>query len=318
VLEFLLEPLIDMQFFGCPDDCIVPDSQTHESLNFLVTPIVWIIIGVGVGVGVTLGALKRLGKLKRKRKEKIRIPDYASRIVEQAKKPRHDQIEKSIRKKQKKEFLRSDLKDLNPEQAFENFVKAQDPEHPQADILKTVRTTTKEEEIIPPEKTVLDNMKEVNVKVEKLMREEKLTEDQAVDRIINESTPNETSGIVACDEVDEDDDVFEQDIPPRKYPKQLQKLEKTFKKKDKLKVKFHLNDLGKTRRDQYASQIESKISKWALPMPEYIGKNKEFQLSDDQINLGIKRLSLFLSMGEMMCDKKGKKKRYWSKIKLAS
>jgi len=314
VLEFLLEPLIDMQYFGCPDECIVPNSQTHESINFLVTPIVWIIIGVGVAFLVMFFVIiKRLGKLKRKRKEKIRIPDYASRIVEQAKP--HD-FEKSIRKKQKKEFLRSDLKDLNPEQAFENFVKAQDPEHPQADILKTVRTTTKED-IIPPENTVLENMKEVNVKVEKLMREEKLTEDQAVDRIINESTPNETSGIVACD-VDEDDDVFQQDIPPRKYPKQLQKLEKTFKKKDKLKVKFHLNDLGKTRRDQYASQIESKISKWALPMPEYIGKNKEFQLSDEQINLGIKRLSLFLSMGEMMCDKKGKKKRYWSKIKLAS
>lgn len=319
MLEFLLEPLIDMQYFGCPDDCIVPDSQQHVFVNFLVTPIVWIIIGVGA----TLGTLKRLGKLKlrkRKPKEQIKVPEYASRIVQAYKKD-----DKKQTKKEKREYLKN-LKNLrstnNPEEAYQKFLASLDPEHPQTKALQSVPTITKE--IPVPEQTVIEKatLEEQEKQVKELMETEKISEDEAVERIITESMPNEM--IVDAVNPDLDDelddlDIFQQDIPERKYPKQLKTLQKKLKikpKQPKGRLKLKLNDLGKQRRDQYAKQIESKILKWTFPMPEYVGKNKEFQLDQDQITLGIKRLSLFLSMGEFMADKKRKKKRYWQKIRI--
>ncbi|NIS95660.1 MAG: hypothetical protein GTN97_07100 [Nitrosopumilaceae archaeon] len=318
-LEFLFEPIIDFRFWGCPENCIRHDSQELKDLKEIepfLAPIYFIIAGL-IGVGAGLGIAFKKGKLKLpkfKKKEEIKVDDYAEQIIEKQK-----ETPKQKSKKEKKEYLKN-LRSVDPDVYFNQFVNSLDPEHPQTELLKTARTEAKKEEIKVPEQKVVEkiSLEEQEKQVRELMKKEKISEDEAVDRIIREAMPNEMIiDAVNPDDEDEDVDVFKQDIPPKKYPKALKKLEKKFPKKEKKKFHWKLNDLGKLRRDQYAKQIESKLLRWTFPLDEYKGKNKDFQLDRDEIELRLKKLALFLSMGELMADKKRSKKRYWEKIKVA-
>jgi len=68
MLEFLLEPFIDTYYFGCPDSCIVPNSDTHEFLKLLFTPLVALVVGIGVIIGTLLasGRMPNLRSLRSK------------------------------------------------------------------------------------------------------------------------------------------------------------------------------------------------------------------------------------------------------------
>lgn len=334
MLEFLFEPLVDTYYFGCPDSCILPNGDTHQFLKMLFTPITAIGVSIGIFVGVlfALGRIPDLETLRSlrspfKRKSAIKeIMDSPEAVSEHEPKT-IKQFERAIRKNDKKEFLKNTKEDLNTDLAFDKFLAFQDPAHPQTEPFVAVRTEAKEVEIakVQEEKEqefYKDNKQELEKQarqITELMKSENITEEEAIDRIIAEMPSEdkvvETSVEIPSkeeEEVDMDIDIFKQDelkYNPQKKRKFYQKKEK----KQKPKYNYSLTDLGTKRRDEYARQIEIKIHEWALPMPKYNGKNQEYQMEEELLKSEIKKLCLFISMAEMMADKKTSKKHYWNK-----
>lgn len=316
-LQHLLEPIIDTQWFGCPDNCIVQGGEYHELINFILSPIIYIIIGIGIGVGLLVKFARRARRIKKARK--ISYPEKIKEFDSKMMKPVQDN--KQEKRLEKKKYLEQITHE--PQKAYLDWVASLDTEHPQTANIQTVHAEAKEIEIVPPEQKILEQQ------VEKMMKEENLTEDKATDKIIEQmDIPQEASRIVEKPsgeiidvfvEKEDDKDIFKQDITPKKYPKRLVTIQKKLRlqKKEKGKTKFVLTDLGKLRRDQYAEQIENKFLKWTFPMPEYLGKNKAYQKTDDEIKLEVKKFALFCSMAEFMIDKKRKKKHYWREIPIA-
>ena len=74
-LQHLLKPFFDTQYFGCPDDCIIQGSQEHELINFVFSPLVYVIIIVSVGVGLLVKYARRSRRIKSERKT-----SYAEKI----------------------------------------------------------------------------------------------------------------------------------------------------------------------------------------------------------------------------------------------
>jgi len=334
-LQHLIEPIIDTTYFGCQPDnvesCIIYGSAEHDLLNFLLSPVLFL----SVGIAVFSGLLVKVYKNRRKTKIKTDKPSYAEKIKAQ----QNDMLEafgkhrdgKKQRKSEKKEFLKTAYKgfpETNPQKKYLDWVAALDPEHPQTAYIQAVHAETKE--IVTPEQKVLEQQ------VEKIMTEEHISEDKAVDKVVKQletetvKLPEQPSRIVEKpsgetidlfhelkDDGKEEKDLFRQDIKPKQYPKRLVSLQKKLKlkRKEKQVTRSVLTDLGKTRRDQYAEQIEKRLLLWALPLPEYKGKNSEiYQKSTQDVLLAVKKLALFCSMAEFMKDKKRKKKRYWRNI----
>ena len=328
-LQHLLEPIIDTQWFGCPDNCIVQGGEYHDLINFILSPIIYIIIGIAVGAGLLVKFARRSRRIKKERK--ISYTEKIKEIDSKMHKPVQDN--KQEKRLEKKKYLEQITHE--PQKAYLDWVTSLDPEHPQTANIKAVHAEAKE--IVPPEQKILEQQ------VEKMMKEENLSEDEAVEKIIEQmkikptiNIPEQASRIVEKPsgeiidvftdpieimnkiplEKDSDKDIFKQDITPKKYPKRLVAIQKKLKlqKKESGKTKFVLTDLGKLRRDQYAEQIENKFLKWTFPMPEYLGKNKSYQKTNDEIKLEVKKFALFCSMAEFMIDKKRKKKHYWREI----
>ena len=353
MFEFLLEPIVDTYFFGCPDSCIVPNSDTHEFLKILFTPLVLIGISIVAIIG-SLSALGRMPNLESLRSIRLRgksieqvikdLPE-ADEVVHGQHEPKTvKQLERAIRKNDKKEFLKNLKDDLNPERAFDKFLEFQDPDHPQTETLKAVRTEAKEqakqelkqEEKKEPEvkmendkeqefyKENKDSLEKQAKQVAELMKSENLTEEEAIDKIIAQM-PTEEEEVVEekkeeeVKELDMDIDVFKQDIQPEEEPKHFKFFHTQFKKKKKKqkpRYRYKLTEVGTKRRDQYAKQIEYKLHEWCMPMPKYAGKNQEYQMEEGLLKTEIRKLSLFISMCEMMADKQKSKKNYWQKFKL--
>jgi len=338
MFEFLLDPLIDTYYFGCPDSCVVPNGNVHELLKILFTPLV--VLGVSIGVTfATLFALGRLPNLETLRSFRPRlrsksvtqaIMDSPEAVVTEHKEPSLDQLEKNLSRQWKKEVSKV-AKNITPDDAFAKFISSQDPDHPQTEILKTARTEAKEEEIVTPEMKMigeisenerLDLMSENETEnkkqleeharaVNELMKTENITEDEAVNRILDKIEEEEEP------EVDMEVDVFKQDIVVKEKKGLAKFFAKNTKKTDKPRYHFNLTKLGSQRRNEYAKQIETTLKDWVFPMPKYAGKNQELQIPDELIKSELKKLSLFISMGELMADKTKSKKRYWEKIKVA-
>lgn len=334
MFEFLLEPFFDTYFFGCPDSCIVPNGDTHQFLKILFTPIVALVVGIGAIIG-TLAILGRLPDLDSLRSFRLRGKSVTETILDSPEaevvvhKPREPktvkQFEKAIRKEKRKEFVKDLKNDLNPEISFDKFLELQDPDHPITEPLKVARTETKEEEPkMSSEKEqefYNDNKEELEKQakqVAELMKSENITEDEAIDKIIQEM-PTEVEVEIKDDDVvfDEDSDVFKQDIKEKEYPKHLKFFHNQFKKKEKPKYRFNLTKLGSQRRDEYAKQIENILTEWCLPMPKYEGKNQDFQMEEGLIKSELKKLALFISQCELMADRKKTKKMYWEKFRIA-
>jgi len=330
MLEFLLDPFIDTYFFGCPDSCIVPNSDTHQVLKILFTPLVVLVVGIGAIIGTLLasGRMPNLESLRslRSKSPETKEPEQPEQIPEPKKIYKTEkQFEKAVRKEQRRDFLsKVDEMDRNPDIAFNKFLASQ-ASHPQTESLKAVRTEAKEPTKEPEmssekeQEFYKDNKESLEKQakeVAELMKSENITEDEAIDRIIQEM-PQEVEVEVEGkkDEIDMEN-VFEQDIKEKEYPKHLKFFHNQFKKKEKPKYKFNLTKLGSQRRDQYADQIENKLQEWVFPMPTYAGKNQEYQINDDLIKSELKKLSLFISMCEMVADKRTKKKTYWEKIRI--
>ncbi len=308
-LQHLLEPIIDTQWFGCPDDCIVQGSQEHDLINFILSPIIYIIIGIAVGAGLLVKFARRSRRIKKEKKI-----SYAEKILEPSK-IEPVQVNKQEKRLEKKKYLEQITHE--PQKAYLDWVASLDPEHPQTTNIKAVHAETKE--IVIPEQKILEQQ------VEKMMKEEHLSEDKATDKIIEQMKikptiiPEEATVQELKTKLEDDfiiKDIFKQDVIPKKYPKHLVAIQKKLRlqRKEKGSTKLILTDLGKLRRDQYAEQIENKILKWTFPMPEYLGKNKSYQKTDAEIMLGVKKLALFCSMAEFMIDRKRKKKHYWREI----
>lgn len=337
MLEFLLEPFIDTYFFGCPDSCIVPNSDTHELLKMLFTPLVVIGVSIATVIGTLFALRRRLPNLRslRSRKGKSIEKDspQTEEVVHNAKEPKTiKQFEKAIKKEKKNDFLsKLDEMERNPEIAFDKFLELQ-ANHPQTESLEVARTEAKEEVKEEEPEVKMNDEKEqefyINNKeslekqakqVTELMKSANITEDEAVTRIIDQMPKEPTEPTEPTTEpsedVDLDIDIFKQDIVEI-APKRLKFFHKHFKKKEKIKYKFKLTELGTTRRNQYATQIESTLAEWVFPMPKYNGKNQEYQMEEGELKTELKKLSLFLSMGEMIADRKTKKKNYWIRTKI--
>ena len=314
-LQHLLEPMIDTHNFGCPNFCIEYGSPRHDLLNFLLSPILFISIGIAVFSGLLVKFY-----IIRRRKLSIKSTDsYVKEIVKQEKETKFD--------RESKEILKTANEKSNP--PYLDWIAALDPEHPQTEYIQSVHAETKE--IVTPEQKVLEQQ------VEKIMSEEHISEDKAVDKVVKQletetvKLPEQPSRIVEKPsgemidvfqeyEQQEEKDLFKQDIQPKQYPKKLVSLQKKLKlkRKEKPLTRSILTDLGKVRRDQYAQQIEQRLLAWALPLPEYKGKHSEVnQKSSQDVLLAVKKLALFCSMAEFMKDKKRKKKRYWREIPVA-
>ena len=317
-LEIILQPIIDTQYFGCPDDCIVQGSQRHDMINLLFSPVTFI----GIGTAIVLGLVVKL--VKRKSQQE---PVYESKSFKKY-------FDK--KKTEKREFLQKNLP-VDPTQAYEKFVDSLDSTHPQTDYIKTVHTETNEYDLVTPEQKILDEQNKelqldhVEKDVEELMKKENISEDEAVKKIIKREKIEiiEPSRIVekpSGEVIDEfsEEDIFTQDNPPRKYPPILNKLIKKFKKEKKEKTIQVLTELGTKRRDEYASIINSQMLKWVFPLQRYKRARTDIkgkktlevvnEIEDEKIYTEVKKLALFCSMAEFMVDKKGKKKRYWREI----
>lgn len=330
MLEFLFEPIINTIDFGCPDSCIVTNSDYHIFLKTILMPITL----VGISAGITFGILV----VTRKLKPLLRIfaRDPMKNLIKKTKNIKEPksikELEHAIRKEKKQDFM--DLKDDLKEDPFEQFVKMQSPEHPLTANLEAVRTEAKEQEIIIPEqKLIIENAEKEKIDLEeqaktvaKLMEDEGLSEDEAVEKVINDNmvvpeTPKiETPKIEERDDIRfAEKDIFKQDQKHKsKYPKSLRKLEKHFAKKKKKIFRWNLNALGIERRNEYAEQIELKLSNWTFPLRKYNGKNQDFQKEEGEVKSDLKKLALFLSMGELMKDRDKKKRMYWEKNEVAT
>jgi len=318
-LQHLLEPVFDTHNFGCPDSCIEFGSQQQALLNFLISPILFLSVGIAVFSGLLVKFYRNRKKVTIKSKD-----SYVEQIVKQEKHSRFGT--KNEKKLAKKEFLKTEVAETNPQKKYLEWVEALDPEHPQTAYIQSVHADTKE--IVTPEQKVLEQQ------VEKIMSEEHISEDKATDKVVKQletetiKLPEKPSRIVEKPsgevidvfqkfEQQEEKDLFKQDIQPKQYPKKLVSLQKKLrlKRKEKQLTRSVLTDLGKVRRDQYAQQIEQRLLAWALPLPEYKGKHSEVnQKSSQDVLLAVKKLALFCSMAEFMKDKKRKKKRYWREI----
>jgi len=332
MLEFLFEPIVNVYYFGCPDNCIVdftqkrPDTSLKEAVEIFFMPITFLIISAGATFGF-LYATNRLNILSRFTRDPMKKMIQKTQKLKEPKSIKD--LEHAIRKEKKKEFL--DLNDDLKDDPFTKFIEMQSPEHPLTDNLEAVRTEAKEQEIIVPEqKLIIENaekekldLEEQAKKVAKLM-EDGLTEDEAVEKVINDSIPV-TPTMPKAEPEPRDDlkfaekDIFKQDYKPKsKYPKFLRRLEKHYAKKEKKVYKWSLNELGIERRNEYAEQIELKLNNWTFPLRKYNGKNQEFQKEEGEVKSDLKKLALFLSMGELMKDKNKKKRMYWEKILIAT
>lgn len=342
-LEILLQPVFDTQWFGCPDDCIVQGSQRHEMINFLFSPALFFIVGVGITVGIIF-KIRKLVKERKKSKQKDieKIISFHVPKEEESKERKGTwHFEKS--KAEKKKFLQENVP-VDPQQAYDNWVKALDDSHPQTEYIKTVHTETKEADLITPEQKILEErnkalqLEHAEKQVEELMKKEHITEEEAVEKVIEKDLkdlkidePKEKDEfIVDVDDVDED--IFSQDKPRRKplpvpLTKLLKKLRMTrFTKQNEEKTIQVLTELGTKRRDQYAEIINAQLLSWVFPLQRYKrsgldskGKATTIivtEINDDEIRLQIKKLALFCSMGEFMFDRKRKKKRYWRTVPL--
>lgn len=341
-LEILFQPIINTQWLGCPDDCIVQGSQRHEMINFLLSPLFFILIGIGITSGLLFKFRSLIVRRKTEQKKEIlenlieepqpkKMLDFSSRVDKN--------------KQEKRAFLaleKLQKTTVDPQLAFNQWVKSLDPSHPQTDNIKSVHTETKEANIIPPEQKLLNEVKEFPTskevvpdlkqyelekdvdKVHELMEKEHLTEDQAVERIIKESTEIEESS-EQIEFIDEDQDIFLQDKPPKKrLPVPLEKLISKFRKKEKEKTVAILTELGTKRRDEYAKIINTQMLKWIFPLERYkrTVTDKQGKIStaivneveDEKIYTEVKKLALFCSMAEFMVDRKRKKKIYWKEI----
>ncbi len=326
-LQHLLEPLFDTHNFGCPDFCIEFRSQQQELLNFLISPIFFL----SIGIAVFSGLLVKFYRNRRRTKIETGKPSYAEKIKAQENVIARDRDRKKQRQLEKKKFLESAIPETNPQKKYLDWIAALDPKHPQTAYIQSVHTETKE--LVTPEQKVLEQ------EVEKIMSEEHISEDKATDKVVKQlqtetiKLPEQPSRIIEKpsgqmidifqelkDDGQQEKDLFKQDIQPKQYPKKLVSLQRKLKLKRKEKglTRSVLTDLGKTRRDQYAEQIEKRLLAWALPLPEYKGKNSEiYQKSTQDVLLAVKKLALFCSMAEFMKDKKRKKKRYWREVPLA-
>jgi len=342
-LEILFQPVINTQWLGCPDDCIVQGSQRHETINFFLSPLFFFIVGIGITSGIVFKIRNLI--VRRKPKEQITIDDNASQIVESPKKMLDFSSRVDKDKQEKRAFLaleKLQKTTVDPQQAFNQWVKSLDPTHPQTDNIKSVHTETKEANIVPPEQKLLKEVKEFptseeivpDLKLEKdvdrvheLMEKEKLTEDEAVTKIIEESTEQESSEEIE-EFIDEDKDIFSQDKPPKKkLPVPLAKLISKFKKKEKEKTVSVLTELGIKRRDEYAKIINAQMLNWVFPLERYRktvtdnkGKDSTVivnEIADEKIHEEIKKFALFCSMAEFIVDQKRKKKIYWRQIPIA-
>lgn len=331
MLEFLFEPIVNVYYFGCPDNCIVdftqkrPDTSLKEAVEIFLMPITFLLISAGATFGF-LYATNRLNILSRFR-------DPMKKMIEKSKKNKEPksikELEQAIRKEKKQEFL--DLNDDLKDDPFTKFVEMQSPEHPLTANLEAVRTEAKEQEIIVPEqKLITENaekekldLEEQAKKVAKLMEEDGLTEDEAVEKVITDSIP--VTPVTPKAEPRDDirfaeKDIFKQDRKPKKskLPKSLQKIQKHYAKKEKKVYKWTLNALGIERRNEYADQIELKLNNWTFPLRKYNGKNQDFQKEEGEIKSDLKNFALFLSMGELMKDRDKKKRMYWEKVLVAT
>lgn len=333
MLEFLFEPLVDTYYFGCPNSCIIPNSEVHQWLKFILTPLVLI----GLSAGSTFGLLLFTNRMPRLPSFSFLKRDPMKKMIEEnkVKEPKSiEELETAIRKEKKQE--KKDFIDLNNDlktDPFDKFIEMQSTEHPLTSNLEAVRTEAKEQEIIVPEQKLIEDqaekekleIEEQAKKVAKLM-EEGLTEDEAVDKVISEIpveqevvTPEAKEDKFYHDVNLEEKDVFKQDKPEPKFKsKTLIKLQRHFEKKEKPKFKWNLNELGVQRRDEYAEQIELKLNNWTFPLPKYSGKNQKEQKEESEVKSELKKLALFLSMGEMMKDKRRAKKMYWEKTQIAT
>lgn len=319
-LQHLLEPFIDTQWFGCPDNCIVQGGEYHELINFLLSPILFLSVGIVVFSGLLVKFYRNRKRVTTESKD-----SYVEQIVKQEKQTKFGS--KNQKKLDKKNYLKTAI-ESNPQKRYLDWVASLDPEHPQTAHIQAVHTETKE--LVSPEQKILEQQ------VEKIMLEEHISEDKATDKVVKQletetiKLPEKPSRIIEKpsgevvdifqelkDDEEDEKDLFKQDIQPKQYPKRLLSLQKKLKlnRKEKPLTRSVLTDLGKTRRDQYAEQIEKKLLAWALPLPEYKGKNQDSsQKSTQEVLLAVKRLALFCSMGEFMKDKNRKKKRYWREI----
>jgi len=284
-LQHLIEPIIDTTYFGCQpdnvDSCIIYGSPEHDLLNFLLSPVLFI----SVGIAVFSGLLVKFYRNRRRTKIKTGKPSYAEQIKTQE----HDMQEpygkwrdgKKQRQLDKKKYLETAYKgfvDSDPQKKYLQWVASLDPEHPQTANIQAVHADTKE--IVTPEQKVLEQQ------VEKIMKEENISEDKATDKVVKQletesiKLPEKPSRIVEKPsgqvidvfqetfEEPEEKDIFKQDIKPKQYPKKLVSLQKKLKlnRKPKQLTRLVLTDLGKLRRDQYAEQIENKRIASGMPM----------------------------------------------------
>ena len=333
-LEWLFQPIFDTNYFGCPDSCILRGSEQHLQINILFSPatLIAIIAAVGVLIGLVIRYFIKSARKRKASNEKI----LESLGVAKEKKEGFP-IKSPRFRSEKKEFLRKYPAQVDPQQAYDSWISNLDSSHPQTDYIKSVHTETKEANLTPPEQKMLDSIKEEPEiidkemlekevgKVHELMKREHLTENEAVEKVIQGSTKQEEE----LTDI-QDDDIFSQDQPPKKpLPAPLTKLMKIIKipeKKNKETIKI-LTDLGTKRRDEYAEIINQQLLKWVYPLERYektktdpqgkITTEIQNEIGDEEINQGLTKLALFLSMGEFMADQKHKKKRYWREVPFA-
>ncbi len=335
-LEIILQPIINTQWLGCPDDCIVQGSQRHETINFFLSPLFFILVGIGITSGLLLKFRSLIVRRKIKQKQEV-----SQQLIEEPQPKKMLDFGSKVNKdkQEKRAFLaleKLQKTTVDPQEAFNQWVGSLDPSHPQTENIKTVHTETKEENIVIPEQKVLNEIKEFPTskevvpdvkqyelekdidKVQELMKKEHLTEDEAVTKIIEESSQVKTEEFI-----DVDQDIFSQDIPPREKFVELDKFLKKikFRKKEKPKTVAILTELGTKRRDEYAKIINAQMLEWIFPLERYKrnvtdnkGKSSTVvvnEIADERIHEEIKKFSLFCSMAEFMVDSKTKKKIYW-------
>lgn len=179
------------------------------------------------------------------------------------------------------------------------------------------------------------------LEVQRLMKEKKMTQDEAIQIVISnkiaKQKPKEVLDFIETkltlqqkheaqdiEEMGNEQDIFLLDLPKKKQSKFMssafgKKIMTSKKQKEKERAKetrMVLNDLGEQRMLEYAKKIDDKMQIWAKEqlIHTYEQKEKttgEKNLSPAEIVFELKKFSLFASMCEMMADAKTSKKRYW-------
>ena len=189
------------------------------------------------------------------------------------------------------------------------------------------------------------------LEVQRLMKDEGMTQDEAIQKVISGKVAEEPKPSVVefientddktleekheaqdIEEMEDERDIFKLDVPKKKQSPLQKKLAQTsfgkkmFKNTDRKQkekerekeTRMVLNDLGEQRMLEYAKKIDDKLQHWADDQlhHEYEHKEKttgEKNLSPTEISQELKKLALFASMCEMMAGKKTSKKRYWKR-----